>query len=157
MRTLKHVLTLPMIAALALSVSGCSVVQSLIGGTHSVDLAVGDCIKSLDSDVTGSDGQVGQVQVVDCSEPHLYEVYAEVELSGDSLPSATEVETEAEDACFGSGFEEYVGAPVTETEYVATYLSPSQDTWDAGDRKVTCVLSTLDESELTASAKDSAK
>ncbi|RRD29042.1 septum formation family protein [Actinomyces bowdenii] len=153
MRKLKPLLIIPTAAILAAGMTGCSAIQSIIGGTHSTDISVGQCIKDLGE----SSDQVGQVTVVDCSEPHLYEVYAEVELNADQLPDQATIESEAESACLGTGFSDYVGVAYEESEYGTTYLSPSQDTWDAGDRKVSCLITSSDGSELTGSAKGTAK
>ncbi len=94
---------------------------------------------------------------MDCSEPHLYEVYAETELSGDQLPDQATMDSEAESACLGTGYSDYVGVAFEESEYGTTYLTPSQDTWDAGDRKISCLITSADGSEMTGSVKGSAK
>ncbi|MDO5064408.1 MAG: septum formation family protein [Actinomyces bowdenii] len=153
MRKLKPLLIIPTAAILAAGMTGCSVIQSLTGGTNSTDISVGQCLKDLGA----SSQEVSQVPVVDCSEPHLYEVYAETELSGDDLPDQATMDSEAESACLGTGYSDYVGVAFEESEYGTTYLTPSQATWDAGDRKISCLITSADGSELTGSVKGSAK
>ncbi|MBF0696668.1 septum formation family protein [Actinomyces bowdenii] len=153
MRKLKPLLIIPTAAILAAGMTGCSVIQSLTGGTNSTDISVGQCLKDLGT----SSQEVSQVPVVDCSEPHLYEVYAETELSGDQLPDQATMDSEAESACLGTGYSDYVGVAFEESEYGTTYLTPSQDTWDAGDRKISCLITSADGSEMTGSVKGSAK
>lgn len=63
--------------------------------------------------------QVSDVTVVDCSEPHLYEVAAEVNLGGDQLPDQATIESEA--TCLGTGFNSYVGIAYEESEYDTAY------------------------------------
>ena len=151
----KHMpfLIIPTAAILAVGISGCSIIQSLTGGTHSTNLEVGQCLKDLGENTA----EVSDVPVVDCSEPHLYEVYYEAELSGDSLPDPVTLQDESNTACTGSGFSDYVGVPVEDSEYEITYLAPSQATWDQGDRKISCLITSSDSSEMTDSAKGSAK
>ncbi|MCR2051269.1 septum formation family protein [Actinomyces bowdenii] len=153
MRKLKPLLIIPTAAVLAAGMTGCSVIQSLTGGTNSTDISVGQCLKDLGT----SSQEVSQVPVVDCSEPHLYEVYAETELSGDQFPDQATMDSEAESTCLGTGYSDYVGVAFEESEYGTTYLTPSQDTWDAGDRKISCLITSADGSEMTGSVKGSAK
>ena len=151
----KHMpfLIIPTAAILVVGISGCSIIQSLTGGTHSTNLEVGQCLKDLGENTA----EVSDVPVVDCSEPHLYEVYYEAELSGDDLPDQATIDSEAESACLGTGYSDYVGVAFEESEYGTTYLTPSQATWDAGDRKISCLITSADGSELTGSANGSAK
>lgn len=153
MRELKPLLVIPTATILALGMTGCSAVQSLLGGTHSTDIEVGNCLKDLGDDTS----EVSQVPVVDCSEPHLYEVYSDVELSGEELPDQSTLRSESETACAGTSFSDYVGIAYEESEYEVTYLTPSQSSWDSGDRKISCLITSHDGSELTASVKGTAK
>ncbi|BDA64419.1 hypothetical protein MANAM107_12530 [Actinomyces capricornis] len=121
----------------------------------STTLSVGDCLKDPGTG-TGST-QVGDVTVVDCSEPHLYEVYAESELTGAALPSEQEIETTAAQTC-STGFEEFVGiSPEASQTYSYTYLYPTQATWDQGDRLISCMVTTNTGTETTGSAKGAAQ
>lgn len=54
----------------------------------------------------------------------------------------------ADDLCFES-FESYVGAAYEESELDFNYYVPTEDSWAAGDRVVTCVLLDYDGEQLT--------
>ena len=79
------------------------------------------------------------MRVLPCSEPHEGEVYATFELSGSDYPGGREIERFALGGCQ----REAVAAlpPDDETLYDLVYLAPSQQTWERGDRTVSCVLS----------------
>ena len=97
------------------------------------DVELGDCTAEIPEGVTLT------VTLLPCDEPHEGEVYATFELSGDDYPGADEVERFA----LGGRQREAVAAlpPDDETLYDLVYLAPSQQTWDKGDRTVSCVLS----------------
>ncbi|MBO3723617.1 septum formation family protein [Actinomyces bowdenii] len=121
----------------------------------STKVAVGNCLKDLGSAANGE--AVGDVTVVDCSEPHLYEVYAESEMTGTALPSEQEIETTAAQTC-GAGFESFVGISAEASQtYTYTYFYPTQASWDHGDRLISCMVVTQDETETTGSAKGAAQ
>ena len=99
-------------------------------------LEVGDC---TDDDL---DGATGDVDTVDCSEAHRFEVFATYDIDaddGEDYPDEDEVESEAAEGCRGERFSEYVGVPYVESAIHVTYLVPTEDTWTgAGDRTIIC-------------------
>lgn len=107
------------------------------GGTATsvFDLEVGDCYD------LASETEVEEVDVVDCAEPHTYEVYA-VALHpagpGEEYPGDDEISSFADDECLGDAFYDYVGIDYQDSELFAFALQPTAETWDVGDREVVC-------------------
>ncbi len=138
-------LLLPIAALLTLSLLGAALYLLLrdddpsageAGDTAEVrfeDVRLGDCTAEIPEGVTLT------VRVLPCGEPHEGEVYATFELSGDDYPGSEEVERFSLGGCQ----REAVAAlpPDDETLYDLVYLAPSEQTWERGDRTVSCILS----------------
>ena len=120
---------------------------------HSTDLQVGDCFSFNNND---SETQVGDVEVVDCSAPHLYEVYSNYQIPQSTFPDNSTMKSEQYTACHDT-FETYVGTPHDQSQYGASALTPSEDSWDQGDHAITCILMAKDGSQITGSLKGAAK
>lgn len=125
------------------------------GGSMDVmELAVGDCLEDPLGGQT--EGEVAEVQVVVCSEPHDSEVYAlfdtpegpDAEYPGDDAVNAV-----AEDGCL-ERFEGYVGQTYENSALFITTISPRSQTWSMGDREVVC-LAYDPEEQLTGSVQGS--
>ncbi|SDM31178.1 septum formation family protein [Actinomyces ruminicola] len=103
-----------------------------------------------------SGGTVASASLVDCAAPHLYEVYAEGAISADAFPDDELMEQYVSDICYNA-FETYVGTSYEDAysqgRYAVTSLRPTQTTWEQGDRTVSCLLTSVDGSELTGSAR----
>ena len=106
-------------------------------------------------------GDLQQVEAVPCTEPHTNEVYALFDAEGGEdapFPGDAEIQSQAEDKCLGDLFTEYVGVEFNASEFGATFIAPTQDTWEElDDREVICVAQSGDGSELTESVKDAAR
>ena len=138
--------------AAALTLSGCSVVEGILpkpaetrdaqsgeivgGGTTDVfTLSVGDCL----NDESSSD-EVTEVPTVPCSEPHQYEVYGEVTLTGDEWPGEEAVTQQADDGCYAQ-FQAFVGIVYEDSSLEFNYYTPTKGSWEEmDDRLVTCVI-----------------
>ncbi len=83
------------------------------------------------------DGRVRDVPIVECDEPHDNEVYALVELPDGAFPGAEAIVEQADEACTAE-FERYVGIDYASSIYFASYFSPSEESWEAGDRTIVC-------------------
>ena len=118
---------------------------------HSTELQVGDCFSYNDSST-----QVSEVEVVDCSAPHLYEVYNNYQIPQSTFPDASTMDSEQRTACYDT-FETYVGTPYDRSQYDATTLTPTEASWAQGDHTITCILMTKDGSQVTGSLKGAAK
>lgn len=102
--------------------------------TNVLALGVGDC---LQSDVL--EGDVSDVAVVPCSDPHDAEVYAILGLTGEGYPGIEAVSTAAEEFCLPE-FEQFVGVSYPDSEIVVYPLLPTQDSWtEQGDRDILCI------------------
>lgn len=101
-------------------------------------------------------GTVSSVNLVDCAAPHLYEVYAEGAIAADAFPDDGLMEQYVADICYDA-FENYVGTSYddayTQGRYAVTSLRPTQSTWEQGDRRVSCLLTSVDGGEFTGSAR----
>jgi hypothetical protein len=103
------------------------------GGDESVmDIALGDCL----SDETGT-GEVTDVPLVPCTEPHSSEVFHTYDVpDGDFPGDFTQV---ADEQCLPA-FEEFVGLPYDQSVLEATTLEPTAESWADGDRELVCII-----------------
>jgi hypothetical protein len=120
------------------------------GSASVFELSVGDCF-----DDPTSGGEVSSVSAVDCAEPHDNEVYALYDYDGDSYPGEAAMSAAADEGC-EARFEDYVGIGYLDSELYYTHLTPTQESWDEGDREVVCVLY-LPEEKLTGSMEGAAR
>lgn len=104
--------------------------------TSAFDLELGDCFDT--EDIT----TVDEVVVLDCEEPHVYEVFGVSEYDAgadDAYPGEEPLNDAADEAC-RPAFEDYVGVSYDVSEWFATFINPSVGTWAEGDREILCVL-----------------
>ncbi|HEX6568220.1 MAG TPA: septum formation family protein [Acidimicrobiales bacterium] len=97
-------------------------------------LAVGDCLVD-----DTRDGEVQSVPVVPCDQPHASEIFYSHIIDADTLPSSTEMEAIVDEQCIGN-FESFVGLPYPDSVLEVTWLEPTQESWDAGDRELLCMV-----------------
>lgn len=95
-------------------------------------LQVGDCTQR--SEV----GELSSVAAAPCDQPHAYEVFAVATYRGDSYEVAA-IDTYARQSC-ASAFTGFVGRPVADSVLAMTYITPTGDSFDQGDREVTCLV-----------------
>jgi hypothetical protein len=111
------------------------------------DLKVGDCFTTTDKTT---------IQTVDsqpCTQSHNAEVIFVGEYSGDSYPISLSLDRYIEESCVPA-FESYVGRAVgSEPELSIGYFYPSRDSWNSGNKTITCYVSQPDESPMTESLK----
>jgi hypothetical protein len=120
--------------------------------TSVFDLEVGDCFSE-------SEEQLETVTVVDCETAHVYEVYHvfDHEAGGDEeYPGDEEILEYADTEC-QVPFEDFIGLSYEESQWFITSVTPSQETWDTGDREIVCTVNLEDGSEVTGSAEGSAE
>ncbi len=128
------------ITVLTVVLAACSV------GTAVTDIEVGDCFDDPEEVL------VATVEVVDCSQPHDNEVFAQVDTGGVVFPGNDALREIGAEACLPE-FEAYVGETFAESPLDYTFLSPSEESWEEGDRTFVCFLYSPDLSKLTGSAK----
>lgn len=96
-------------------------------------IQVGDCVGPF------PDGEIAEIPVIPCNDPHEMEVFASVELDGDEYPGADRLGKKSENRCVKE-FKTFVGVPYNESELFLSYLGPTDETWAQGDREVLCVV-----------------
>lgn len=99
------------------------------------EIGVGDCVDST----TGA-GEVTQVPVVSCSEPHVGEAYESVTMTGDGEFPGDEAVVEAARGC-EEPFEDFVGVALAVSQLKVTYFHPTAESWATGDREILCIVS----------------
>jgi Septum formation len=112
-------------------------------------LEVGDCVN--DATLRG-EGRVVTVDLVPCGQPHDLEVYANATMPGGDFPGDQAVERFGDRSCVAR-FREYVGIPFRDSEFDYYFYWPSEDSWNAGDRVVTCAVVDADGGKLTGSVR----
>jgi hypothetical protein len=97
------------------------------------DLRVGDCFDA------GDEEEISDVDGIPCGETHDYEVFAVQDRDGETYPTETEFDTIFDSICV-SAFEPYVGSDYATSAFYAGMITPSEETWDDGDREYICYL-----------------
>jgi hypothetical protein len=96
----------------------------------------GDCVEA---DPTAESDVVSEVPTIDCEEPHHSEVFHTYTIDADEMPSAAEIEGIVEDQCV-SEFESFVGMSYDQSALEVTWLEPTEESWEAGDRELVCLI-----------------
>ena len=117
------------------------------------DLSVGDCFNGPDVPFTVA--EVSDVESVDCSEPHRFEMYAAREMTNSSYPGESQAGAIATDYCL-ERFDTFVGIEYDYSIYYLDSYFPSSDTWPQGDRSIKCALGPLSGTKV-GSARNSRK
>lgn len=116
------------------------------GSASVFELQPGDC---LDPGAEIS-GEIAEVPVVPCEDPHTQEVYAAVTHPQDNYPGAEELATFADGACLDE-LETELGYTLDDGLFFS-YVLPTFDGWNTGDdREVLCVLVFPDRDGMTGS------
>lgn len=125
-------------------------VVSACGG-NVFTLEVGTCFDDTD------ETEVSSVPEVDCSEPHDNEVFAVFDYTqSDTFPGSEAMNDAAQELCIAQ-FEAYVGLSYPESALEVFPITPTQGSWDSGDREIICALYNLDLSKLTGSMQGAAR
>lgn len=135
-----------LIATAALVLAACS--------GNVFDLAAGDCFDDGDIALGPDVEEVGDVPVVDCSEPHDNEVYAAAAVEGETFPGDQQVAEHADQVCHAA-FEGFVGLDYESSVLDFGWLIPTSDSWEAGDRTVTCFIYRLDLDKVSGTLEGS--
>lgn len=133
-----------LVGACALALSGCT-------SSSVMNLSVGDCMQ-LPTDSTAV-----TIDRSSCTSPHQAEVAAVIDVQSDAdaaFPGKAALNSQAETACVES-FEDYVGAAYVSSSLDVTWLTPTAESWQRGDRSIVCLVHAMGSAELTASVKGS--
>ncbi|WP_187283188.1 DUF4190 domain-containing protein [Streptomyces sp. t39] len=117
------------------------------------DLAKGDCFDIPGAEVP-DETETESVPTKDCAEPHDAEVTGSYRLDeADGYPASDAADAAMEKRCNGIS-DAYVPDPSALPSHVANYyFLPTRESWDLGDRTVTCALAAT-EGRLTGSFED---
>jgi hypothetical protein len=123
------------------------------GDLDVMTLQIGDCF----DDAAEFEEVVFTVAAIPCSEAHDNEVYSiiPVTVPGPAFPGVTELQDFAYEACVGAPFSDYVGIDYLDSALEVFSFTPTEESWDGGDRSVTCVLYKLDLTKLVGTARGS--
>jgi hypothetical protein len=134
-----------LVSVVSLFAAGCSSEGNVFA------LGVGDCFGGQ------AGGEISDVPIVECSEPHESEVYSVWDVEGESLPIGT---SSFEEGCL-ERFEAAIGAPFESSVVYSSIIFPTSDSWDQGDREVICYGFEVDEEfnpiKVTGSILDSGR
>jgi len=118
------------------------------GNMAITELRAGDCFDLKDPD----EEVIEEVDAKVCTEPHEYEMVFVVDMPSATYPRADEMDQFAYAQCIPA-FGAYVGLSYQESRYELTYVTPTEDGWNAGDHAVQCSAYDPGNSELTASLR----
>jgi hypothetical protein len=106
------------------------------GVVTATDVKEGDCLKDIPDDT-----KVLTVSTVGCEESHAGEVFAVLMMPDGDFPGQSAIESYA-DEC-SPELESYAPDAMTDDTIQLYVLYPTAETWEQGDRAVTCIA-TLD-------------
>lgn len=107
------------------------------------NFVVGDCITDLPKGET-----IEKATGVPCSQKHEYEVYKETFVEDESEEMPSDLGDQADQFCYDE-FEKFVGEPYDTSTLEFFSLSPSPESWKAGDKELTCLISEADAATTT--------
>lgn len=136
---------LPPLSLLVLLLAGCASEGNVFS------LAVGDCF----DDPSESAGEISDVAIVDCTEPHDNEVFHVIDVADGTFPGDAALAEQAQAECLPA-FEAYVGTTYEESALDVFPITPTAGSWEAGDRQVVCALYDVDLAKLTGSMQGTA-
>ena len=110
------------------------------GGSHDsgdvgvFDLKVGNCLADF-QDAT----ELATVEASSCAEPHSDEIFASPSIPDGDFPGMEAVEATAQNLCIAE-FDEFVGIPYEDSVLDVGFLTPTEQSWNDGDRNVLCTI-----------------
>jgi len=145
-------------AVVAVLIAACGSVGDVAGAASEPDttsvfsLDVGVC---FDEPADRDDGLIVEVTVIDCEMPHHSEVFARFDVTvstDDQYPGLDALRDEAAERC-GRAFEEFVGVAYAQSELLARFIVPTEDSWNVEDRVVACYVFLPDGQPLTGTVR----
>jgi Septum formation/Protein of unknown function (DUF2510) len=103
--------------------------------TDVFSIGVGDCL----TDETSTEGEISDVQTIPCDQPHTFEVYHSYIIDTADFPDSTEMDTISNEQCT-SAFNTFIGLAYEQSKYYFQSLTPTAESWDAGDREILCMV-----------------
>lgn len=123
------------------------IIYAVRNNVQANDLKVGDCFVIPDGTT------VQTVEKHPCTESHNGEVVFVGDYTGDSFPISISLEGFVRDNCVPAS-ETYIGRTLDSEPVLSLgYFSPTRDSWDNGNKSISCYLSLPDEAMTTESFK----
>jgi hypothetical protein len=114
------------------------------------DLRVGDCLPLVD--YSDEEGDIYELPVVPCDQPHTDEVFFIYDLEGEEFPGEADLENAAWDGCLAE-FEAYIGTSYADSVLDYYTYQPTKASWvRADDRTVHCILYSYE--DVTGTLRD---
>lgn len=114
------------------------------------DLRVGDCLPLVD--YSDEEGDIYELPVVPCDQPHTDEVFFIYDLEGEEFPGDAALENAAWDGCLAE-FEAYIGTSYADSVLDYYTYQPTKASWvRADDRTVHCILYSYE--DVTGTLRD---
>ncbi|WP_159796074.1 DUF4190 domain-containing protein [Puerhibacterium puerhi] len=126
--------------------SGATSLQGAVAADAGFEL--GGCFDAPPS------GNVYDIDFVDCTQSHEYEVYAVDAFAEGSYPGDEAITDVAVDFC-KSSFEDYVSVDYFDSSLDYDAYIPDAESWEQGDRELACYAYSMDGDPLTSSVKGS--
>ncbi|WP_258056255.1 DUF4190 domain-containing protein [Streptomyces sp. Ru62] len=121
-------------------------------GGRTLALAEGEC---FDTPGGALSGDTYDVDKVSCAGAHDGEVFATVTLPGGSYPGDDAVADTADERCWSLQDGYAMDGWAVPRDVDVYFLTPTEDSWAAGDREITCVFGSAAEGEdLTGSLRN---
>ncbi|MFC5501133.1 septum formation family protein [Lysinimonas soli] len=143
-------LAMTTIAAAALLLCGCSVVNQLTGTTQRdasgtptaansnadvFSIKVGDCLNDA-----SAQGTVTTAPIVPCSQPHDSEAYKSITMAAGKFPGDAAVKDQADTGC-ADAFAAFIGISYADSSLKISYYFPTETSWNTrGDRQIMCTV-----------------
>ena len=105
------------------------------GTVSATDVEAGDCVEKLPAS-----GLVSTVDTAPCGEPHTGEIFSVMTMPDGDFPGQSAIE-EYQDKC-APELTKYSPEAAGDPEVGLFVLYPSEDSWNQGDRTVTCIATT---------------
>lgn len=96
-------------------------------------LVAGDCLVAFDDTSTW-------FELSPCDRPHEAEVFLAHRFPNGPYPGDAVVDATADELCFGSSFEDFVGRDYATSTVLSLTSVPTADSWEQGDRILNCIL-----------------
>ena len=116
------------------AIIGVSILANVLDSSEPISQAApGDCFDNPSRD------EVSEIDPIDCAESHDLEVFASIVLGGDQYPGVFAIAEPAFNSCVDR-FEGYVGEPYATSALYAFPFTPTEASWQDGDREALCVV-----------------
>lgn len=100
-------------------------------------LDVGNCWDDPTLSGGSEEESISSATLLPCNQPHDLEIFDSYDVTDAEYPGIDAMAEAAQTEC-ANRFEEFVGVAYEDSQYTVHTLTPSQESWDTGDREVLC-------------------